>query len=80
MSIGLERERHFALAAIVTAVVLVTVPHGPILVALPITMAFGFSRGLFSTPFISTPVVPAPIVSAIMPVAVMPVPAVVMGK
>ncbi|MGZ9738317.1 hypothetical protein ACXX83_07740 [Pseudomonas sp. GNP012] len=74
----------FALATIVTAIVLVTVPHGPILVALPITTALGFPAGLLSTPLISTPLIPAPVVSApivsmIVPTAVMPV-SVVMGK
>lgn len=74
----------FALAAIVTVSVIVTMPHGPILVALPITMAFSFSAGLLpspliSAPLISAPVVSAPIVSTIMPMAVMPV-SVVMGK
>ncbi len=68
-----------ALATIVAAIVLVAVPHGPILVVFPITMAQGFSTGLFSTPLFSTPVVPAPIVSTIVPTAVMPV-SVVMGK
>jgi len=69
--------RGFALATIVTAIVLV-------MVALPITMALGFSAGLLSTPLISTPLIPAPVVSApivstIVPTAVMPV-SVVMGK
>ena len=71
--------RGFALATIVAAIVLVAVPHGPILVALPITMAFCFTAGLLSTPVISTPVVSTPIVSAIVPTTVMPV-SVVMGK
>jgi ABC-type sulfate transport system permease subunit len=60
-------------------IVLVAVPHGPILVVFPITMALGFSAGLFSTPLISTPIVSAPIVSTIVPTAVMPV-SIVMGK
>jgi hypothetical protein len=59
-------------------IVLVTVPHGPILMALPITTAFSFSAGLLSTPLISAPVISAPIVSTIVPTAVMPV-SVVMG-
>ncbi len=71
--------RGFALATIVTVIVLVTVPHGPILVALPITMALSFSASLLSTPLISAPVVSAPIVSTIVPTVVMPV-SVVMGK
>lgn len=58
--------------------VLVTLAHGPILVALPIT-TFIFSAGLLSTPIISAPVVPAPIVSTIVPTVVIPV-SVVMGK
>ncbi|MGY3255119.1 hypothetical protein ACVWWS_003603 [Pseudomonas chlororaphis] len=65
-------------------IVFVAVPHGAIVVALPIAMAFSFSAGLLSTPLFptpvfSTPVVPAPIVSMIVPTAVMPV-SVVMGK
>jgi hypothetical protein len=71
--------RGFALATIITVIILVTVPHGSILVALPITMAFSFPAGLLSTPLISAPVVSAPIVPTIMPTAVMPV-SVVMGK
>lgn len=71
--------RSRGLATIVAVIVLVAVPHGPILVVFPITMALGFSTGLFSTPLFSTPVVSAPIVSTIMPTAVMPV-SVVMGK
>ncbi|KPU60740.1 hypothetical protein AN403_4680 [Pseudomonas fluorescens] len=72
------------LATIVAAIVLVAVAHVPILVAFPITMAFGFAAGLFSTPLFSTPVVSAPIVSspiisAIVPTVVMPV-SVVMGQ
>jgi len=67
-----------ALATIVAVIVIVAVPHGPILVALPITTAFCFSAGLLSTPIISTPVVSAPIVSTIVPTAVMPV-SIVMG-
>ena len=66
------------LATIVTVLVLVTVLHGPILMALPIT-TFRFPAGLFSTPILSAPFVPAPIVSAIVPTVVAPV-AVVMGK
>jgi len=68
-----------ALATIVAVIVLVAVPHGPILVVFPITMAQGFSTGLFSTPLFSAPFVSAPIVSTIMPTAVVPV-SVVMGK
>ena len=71
--------RGLALATIVAAIVLVAVSHGPILVALPITMAFGVAAGLLSAPLLSTPVVSAPIVSAIVPTTVMPV-SVVMGK
>jgi len=60
-------------------IVFVAVPHGAIVVALPIAMAFSFSAGLLPTPLFPTPVVPAPIVSTIVPTAVMPV-SVVMGK
>ena len=83
----MQEEWHWlglALATIVAAIVLVAVSHGPILVALPITMAFGFAAGLLSAPLISAPVVSAPIVStpiisAIVPTTVMPV-SVVMGQ
>lgn len=60
-------------------IVFVAVPHGAIMVALPITMAFSFSAGLLPTPLFPTPFFSAPIVSTIVPTAVMPV-SVVMGK
>ncbi|MGF6150146.1 hypothetical protein QFZ84_001118 [Pseudomonas fluorescens] len=50
-----------------------------LMMALPITMAFGFPARLFSAPFLSTPFVSAPIFSTIVPTAVTPV-SVVMGK
>jgi len=59
-------------------IVLIAVPHGPIMVTLPIA-PFSISAGLLSTPLIPTPVVSAPIVSTIVPTAVTPV-SVVMGK
>ena len=71
--------RGFALATIVTVIILVAVAHAPILMALPLTMALCFSAGLLSTPIIPAPFVSAPIVSTIVPTAVMPV-SVVMGK
>jgi hypothetical protein len=60
-------------------IVLITVPLGPIVVALPIAMALGFPAGLFSAPLIPTPLISAPIISTIVPAAITPV-SVVMGK
>lgn len=67
------------LAAIVTVMLFVAVAHYPFVVALPVTMAFGFTARLLPTPLIPAPVVASPLISAIVPTAVVPV-TVVMGQ
>lgn len=69
----------FALATIIAMGLFAVVTHAPVMVALPIATALGFSAGLFSTPLILAPLLPAPLVSAIMPRALVPA-SIVMGK
>ena len=59
--------------------VFAVVTHAPVMVALPIASALGFTASLFPTPLILAPLFPAPLVPTIMPMALVPA-SVVMGK